>query len=83
MAQIAAVTLDVLLEAQVEDLWTDCDALCAWGASQAPPCPVRVKPHAYQPSKAELEEDVKIDATPEKLAEAVLRPVKIVEDPDA
>lgn len=44
---------------------------------------VRVKPHSYQPSKAELEADVSIDATPEQLARAVLRPVKIVEDPEA
>ncbi len=47
------------------------------------PPTVRVKPHSYQPSKAELDEPVKIDATPEQLAEAVLRPVTLVEDPDA
>ena len=40
-------------------------------------------PHTYQPKKAELEEPVKIDATPDELAEAVLRPVKIVVDEDA
>ena len=44
---------------------------------------VRVKPHNYQPSKAGLEEMVKIDATPEELARAILRPVNVVEDPDA
>ena len=44
---------------------------------------VTVKPFSYQPSKAELAEDARIDATPDSLAEAVLRPVKIVEDPDA
>jgi len=44
---------------------------------------VRVKPHRYQPSKAELEEPVKIDAKPEELAAAVLAPVKIVEDVEA
>lgn len=44
---------------------------------------VRVKPHSYQPSKAELEEPVRIDATPDELAEAVLRPVRMTEDPDA
>ena len=44
---------------------------------------VRVKPHVYQPRKAELEEPVKIDATPDDLARAVLQPVKIVEDDDA
>ena len=50
---------------------------------------VRVKPHSYQPSKAELEEPVvirKADGsvpTPEELARAALRPMKIVEDPEA
>lgn len=44
---------------------------------------VRVKPHGYQPHKAELEEAVKVEATPEELARAVLRPVDVVEDPDA
>ena len=43
---------------------------------------VRVKPHSYQPSTAELNELVKIDTTPAALARAVLRPVKIVEDQD-
>lgn len=47
------------------------------------PATVRLKPASYQPSKAELDEPVKIDATPEQLARAVLRPVKIVRDPDA
>ncbi len=51
----------------------------------AKPAPreVRVKSHRYQPSKAELEETVRIDATPDELTLAVLQPVKIVEDPDA
>ena len=44
---------------------------------------IRVKPYRYQPSKAELEEPVKIETTPEKLATALLRPVKVVEDLDA
>ena len=44
---------------------------------------VHVKPHIYQPKKAEMEELVKIDATPDELAAAILRPVKIVEDSDA
>lgn len=47
------------------------------------PRTVRVRPHSYQPRKAELEKPVKIDATPEQLARAILRPVRIVEDPDA
>ncbi len=33
----------------------------------------KVAPAAHQPSKAELEEDVRIDATPETLARAVTR----------
>lgn len=41
---------------------------------------VRVRPYSYQPSKAELEEEMQIDATPEELAKALLRQVKVVED---
>ncbi|MDE0334104.1 MAG: hypothetical protein OXI64_04030 [Defluviicoccus sp.] len=48
-----------------------------------PPRTVRVKPHSYQPKKAELEEEFTIDATPDELATAILQPVKIVEDSDA
>ena len=44
---------------------------------------VRVRPHSYQPSKAELETPVKIDATPDDLAAAIMRPVRVVEDPEA
>ena len=44
---------------------------------------IRVKPYSYQPSKAELEEAVKIDATPDELVQSVLRPVKVVSDPEA
>ena len=40
---------------------------------------VRVKPHDYQPSKAELETKIHIPTTPEKLARAVLQQVKVVE----
>lgn len=47
------------------------------------PRTVRVKPSSYQPSKAELEEPVKIDATPEQLARAILRPVRLVKDSEA
>ena len=49
----------------------------------APKPVVRVRPFSYQPSKKELEEDVRVDATPEELARAILRPVKVVEDTDA
>lgn len=38
---------------------------------------VRVKSSRYQPSKAELEEEVRIPTTPERLAKAVVRSVKI------
>lgn len=44
---------------------------------------VRVKPRDYQPTGAEMDEPIQIDATPEELALAVLRPVRVVEDPDA
>ena len=44
---------------------------------------VRLRPVSVYPTKAELEEPVKIDATPDELAAAVLRPVRIVMDPDA
>ena len=44
---------------------------------------ITVKPHSYQPSKAELEESIRIDATPEQLAKAVVTPVRIIEDQDA
>ncbi len=38
---------------------------------------VWVKPATYQPNKAELEEDMSIDTTPEELAARALRPVTI------
>ena len=38
---------------------------------------IYLKPNSYQPSKAELEAEVSIDATPEQLADAVLRQVTI------
>ncbi len=38
---------------------------------------VRLRSNRYQPSKAELEEEVHIPATPEQLAKAVVRTVKI------
>ena len=38
---------------------------------------VWLKPTTYQPSKAELEEDMRIGASPEELADAVLRPVVV------
>ncbi|MXW91308.1 MAG: hypothetical protein F4114_14915 [Rhodospirillaceae bacterium] len=44
---------------------------------------VRLKPSSYQPSKAELEEDVRIDATPEALLAAVVRNVEVEIDKEA
>ncbi len=50
---------------------------------------VRVKPHRHQPTKAEMEETIeqhKADGsrwTPEEAARALLRPVNVVEDPEA
>ena len=38
---------------------------------------VWVQPATYQPSKAELEEDMSIDTTPEELAKVALRPITI------
>ena len=50
---------------------------------------VRVKPHGYQPTKAELDEPFvirKADGsvpTPEEFARVALAPVRLIEDPDA
>lgn len=44
---------------------------------------IRVKPSTNQPSRAELREDVRLDATPEELARAVLRTVRVMKDPEA
>ena len=41
---------------------------------------VSVKSSSYQPSKAELEEDVSVNATPRQLAEAALATVEVRED---
>ena len=42
-----------------------------------PPATVRIKSSRYQPSKKELKEEVGIPTTPEKLAKALGRKVKI------
>ena len=50
---------------------------------------VCVKPHSYQPTKAELEEPIDIRQsdgsrpTFRQFVDKVLRPVKIIEDPEA
>ncbi len=38
---------------------------------------IRLKSSRYQPTKAELNEEVRIPATPKRLAKAVLREVRI------
>ena len=43
---------------------------------------VKVKPHTYQPSKAELEADVSVAVTPEELAQATMRNVILRETDD-
>ncbi|MCY3998558.1 MAG: hypothetical protein OXC92_05175 [Flavobacteriaceae bacterium] len=35
----------------------------------------KIKPYDYQPNKKELEEDVRIDTSPEELIRRVLRPL--------
>lgn len=50
---------------------------------------VRVKPHSYQPTKAEKEELLVIRKpngcvpTPEEVARIALRPMNVIEDPEA
>ena len=44
---------------------------------------VRVKPSSYQPTKAELEEELRINATPEEVIRAAFRQVRVVEDVNA
>ena len=44
---------------------------------------VRLKPSSYRPSRVELEEDVRIDATPEVLLALVVRDVEIEIKKDA
>ena len=38
---------------------------------------VRLKPSSYQPCKAELEEDMRVDASPEDLLRAAVADVKV------
>ena len=44
---------------------------------------VSLKPHTYQPSKAELEKKVKIRTAPDNLAKAMVQNVKIKRSTDA
>lgn len=45
----------------------------------AKPKPRRIDlmPDHYQPTKAEMEEGISLDTTPEKLAKSVLQPVEV------
>ncbi|MCY4085486.1 MAG: hypothetical protein OXG37_01015 [Actinomycetia bacterium] len=43
---------------------------------------VELEPCTYQPSKAELEADISIDATPDDLAEALMADVEVVTRPE-
>ena len=45
-----------------------------------PPREIHVKPTTYQPSKAELEEPIRVDATPEELARAIMQPTTVITD---
>ncbi len=40
---------------------------------------VTVRPYNYQPSKTELEEDISVDASPEHIRDALMRPVRVKE----
>ena len=44
------------------------------------PIPVEVKPPTYQPTAAELAEDLSIEATPEELAEAILETTPVYKE---
>ena len=43
----------------------------------------RIKPSSYRPTIAKLEEVVSFDTTPEEFIRRVLRPIKLVIEPDA
>ena len=45
--------------------------------------PVRLRRPSHKPTKAEMEEDMSIDAAPEELARAVLTPVRVEYADDA
>ena len=47
-------------------------------SQRAPKPVVEVEPYSYQPSRAELREDMSIPTTPEELAKAVVRDITVV-----
>ena len=46
-------------------------------AKPAEPPVLELVPPSYQPSKAELEEDLRVDATFDEAVQALVRPVKV------
>ena len=44
---------------------------------------IRLKPKDYQPKKQEVEETVELNGTPEEMRAAVMRDVRVIEDPKA
>ena len=46
-------------------------------ATKREPPVVRLRPSSYKPTKAELDEDVSVDATPDEVARAITRKVTV------
>ena len=44
---------------------------------------VRIKPRSYRPSKNELAEEIKIDASPEDVIRAAFRQARVADDANA
>ena len=44
---------------------------------------VNVRPYSYQPSRAELNEDISVDASPEEIRDALMRSVTVVESEES
>ena len=62
-------------------MWSSSGGVNAMSSDQSRKT-LRLRSAKYQPSKAELEEDMRINATPEELARAILQPVKVEHIPD-
>ena len=63
-----------------ENRTTQSDDDSKWQMSGTKSPIVRVKKHAYQPSKAELDADVGVDVTPDDIAKAIVTPVRVIEE---
>ena len=50
---------------------------CLAKNQESQPAPIKVMDSSYQPSKAELEADVSIDASPEEVARALMSTVNV------